>query len=83
MACDDPKDTTPQQLVMGCLIWYIFPKSNPDHSTQKHLTDIRVDINDAWLAAVALTHNLILVTDDNISVIRACVPELRVENWLV
>ena len=64
-------------------IYKSYPKTEADQSTQKHLTTIRVDINDVWLAAVALTHNLILVTDDEMKVIRECVPELRVENWLL
>lgn len=63
-------------------IYERYPKVDPDWSTQKHLTSLPVDINDAWFAAVALTHNLILVTNDEMKIIRECVPELRVDNWL-
>jgi predicted nucleic acid-binding protein len=58
-------------------------KVNQKDSTQEHLTSLKVDVNDVWFAAIALTQNLILVTDDAMDVIQECVPELRVENWLV
>ena len=63
-------------------IYERYPKVDPDQSTQKYLTSIEVDINDVWLAAIALTHSLILVTNDEMRVIRECVPELRFDNWL-
>jgi len=63
-------------------IYLHHPKIDPDQSTQKFLTSLKVDINDVWLVAVAITHNLIFVTDDDMQVIRDCVPGLRIENWL-
>jgi len=63
-------------------IYERYPKTDPGQSTQKYLSMLKVDVNDVWLAAVALTHNLILVTDDGMPIIKECVPELRVENWL-
>lgn len=60
-------------------------KKHPRHGvkTQKHLTSIGVDVIDLWICAVAIEHNLILLTDDAMATIRACVPELRTDNWLV
>jgi len=51
--------------------------------TQRHLSDLGVDVNDVWIAAVALEHGLILLTEDGMGTIRNCVPHLEVANWLV
>jgi predicted nucleic acid-binding protein len=58
------------------------PKTDPNQTTQEFLTELKVDINDAWLAATAMTHNLIFVTSDEMAVIRECATDLRFENWL-
>ena len=50
--------------------------------TQKHLSALGVDVNDVWIAAVALEHGLTLLTTDRMETIRNCVPDLKVENWL-
>lgn len=60
-----------------------YPKPNAKDSTQEFLTELGVDINDAWLAATAMTHNLIFVTSDEMAIIRECATELRFQNWLV
>lgn len=39
--------------------------------------------NDLWIAAQAVEHNLILVSNDRLTHIREVAPELRVENWAV
>ena len=59
-------------------------KSHPrlGTKTQEHLTSIGVDVNDLWIAAVAIEHNLILLTGDRMNVIRECVSDLRVDSWL-
>lgn len=59
------------------------PPANRRIKTQQHLSNLGVDVNDVWIAAVALEHGLILLTDDRMDTIRACVPEMRVDNWLV
>lgn len=75
-------ETGRQYRLIMSRIFERYPKEALKDTTQKHLTSIKVDLNDAWFAAVALTHNLILVTDDDMAVIKGCVPELRMENWL-
>jgi tRNA(fMet)-specific endonuclease VapC len=37
--------------------------------------------NDLWIAAQAVEHNLVLVSNDRLTRIREVAPELRVENW--
>jgi tRNA(fMet)-specific endonuclease VapC len=51
--------------------------------TQRHLSDLGVDVNDVWIAAVALEHGLTLLTADRMDTIRNCVPEIVMENWLL
>ena len=63
-------------------IWRAHPPANARVDTQRHLSTLGVDVNDVWIAAVALEHGLILLTDDRMDTIRACVPDLNVENWL-
>lgn len=59
-----------------------FPKASEKTKLQRHLSDIQVDINDIWIAAVALDHGLILLTGDHMEKIKQCAPELRCDNWL-
>ncbi len=63
-------------------IWQAHPPP-PRMETQRHLTNLGVDVNDVWITAVALEHGLTLLTDDQMPVIRNCVPEVLVENWLL
>jgi tRNA(fMet)-specific endonuclease VapC len=51
--------------------------------TQKHLSHLGVDVNDVWIAAVAMEHGLVLLTADRMDTIRGCVPEIIIQNWLV
>jgi len=64
-------------------IWRTHPPANATIGTQSHLSTLKVDVNDVWIAAVALEHNLTLLTKDRMDTIRTCVPHLRVGNWLV
>jgi len=64
-------------------IWNAHRPAHAGISTQRHLTDQGVDVNDVWIAAVALEHGLTLLTTDQMETIRTCIPELRIENWTV
>lgn len=50
--------------------------------TQEHLSSLNVQVNDVWIAAVALERGLILLTHDGMATIRQCVPELVFQDWL-
>jgi predicted nucleic acid-binding protein len=63
-------------------IWIEHPPPN-GRDTQQHLSSLGVDVNDVWIAAVAIEHGLTLLTDDRMATIRKCVPALLVANWLV
>jgi predicted nucleic acid-binding protein len=63
-------------------IWRQHPPGNDRIKTQQHLSALGVDVNDVWIAAVALERNLTLLTEDRMDTIRNCVPEIRIENWL-
>lgn len=68
--------------IMEC-IWRQHPPANGRIKTQAHLSTLGVDVNDIWIAAVSLERNLVLLTEDRMDVIRACVPEIRFDNWLI
>lgn len=63
-------------------IWKRHPPSSHRRGTENHLASLSVDINDVWISAVALEHGLTLLTSDQLTVIRECVPELQTANWL-
>lgn len=63
-------------------IWRRHPPPSGKNDTQQHLSLFGVDVNDVWIAAVALEHNLTLLTRDKMKTIRACVPHLKTGNWL-
>lgn len=63
-------------------IWSQHPPANRHVDTQKHLSSLAVDVNDVWIAAVAVEHGLTLLTADHMTTITECVPELLVDNWL-
>jgi predicted nucleic acid-binding protein len=63
-------------------IWRRHSPGSSRVKTQQHLSALGVDVNDVWIAAVALEHGLILLTEDRMETIRTCVPEMSVENWL-
>lgn len=64
------------------LIWRAHPPANNKIKTQQHLSSLGVDVNDVWIAAVALEHGLILLTNDQMTTIKNCVPQITFENWL-
>jgi tRNA(fMet)-specific endonuclease VapC len=64
-------------------IWRTHPPASGRTDTQRHLSSLGVDVNDVWIAAVALEHGLVLLTNDGMDTIRACVPNLQIDNWLV
>lgn len=63
-------------------IWHKHPPARGTIRTEAHIVSMGVDINDVWLFAVAWTHGLTLLTTDNMSVLRECVPDVDVNNWL-
>jgi len=61
-----------------------YPPTNPRQKTELHLVQhAGVDINDVWIFATALKHQLTLLTTDKMTKIRTAIPEVRVENWLI
>lgn len=45
--------------------------------------ELQIQENDLWIAAIAMAHNLVLVTRDKMSAIRKIAgPEIVFENWL-
>lgn len=67
--------------IMG-RIWEEDPPSEGVR-TERHLALKGVDINDVWIAATAMEHNLVLVTADKMCVIKeAAGRKLRIESWI-
>ena len=62
-------------------IWKKYPP-NRRARTESTLVAMGLDVNDIWIAAIALEHNLVLVTKDGMAKIREAAPSLRIENWL-
>lgn len=63
-------------------IWRKHPPARSSISTERHLVDLKVDVNDIWTACVAWEHGLTLVTQDRMERIREAAPELAFDNWL-
>lgn len=62
------------------------PKTSKHQKTERHLVaDLGIDINDVWIAALALEHGLILVTNDGMDKIRPTVQKLglKIEDWMM
>lgn len=59
-----------------------YPKT-PNARTEAHLVSVGVDMNDVWIASVALQHNMTLLSADGMAKICECRPDMRIENWLV
>ena len=63
-------------------IWQRHPPGSGRNRTERHLVELGVDINDIWIAAQAVEHNLILVTKDNMQPIKESAGKLLdVEDW--
>lgn len=68
------------------------PKEKKGKSSKKRISewfeptkdkDLQVDENDVWIAAVAMTYNLILVTNDKMTAIKNVIgSDLQFEDWL-
>jgi predicted nucleic acid-binding protein len=63
-------------------IWKQTPPAKPSISTDAHLVNLGVNINDVWIVASAWEHGLILLTADKMACIKAVVAEVTWENWL-
>lgn len=44
-------------------------------------TTLQIQENDLWTAAIALEHNMILISDDRMTAICSVEPELRLQTW--
>ena len=66
--------------IMG-RIWRAKPPASDKVSTDRHLVEIGVNINDVWIVACAWEHGLILLTTDKMTLIRDVTPEVKFENW--
>jgi predicted nucleic acid-binding protein len=60
-----------------------YPKRVEEWKDPTTSKELKIHENDLWLAAVAMAHNLILVTRDKMDVIKkAAGPDIVFENWL-
>jgi predicted nucleic acid-binding protein len=64
-------------------IWHAHPPPSHRTSTEEHLRQLNVDINDVWIVSVAREHRLTFVTADEMRCIREAVgSDVRFECWL-
>jgi predicted nucleic acid-binding protein len=63
-------------------IWKRHSPSRGSISTDLHLANLGLNINDVWIMAVAWEHGLIMATTDKMERIRESVSEVEWENWL-
>jgi len=68
-------------------LWQVCPKTSVKMKTERHLVlNCGVDINDVWMAACALEHGLVMVTQDKMEKIKLAVAHvgesLDFECWL-
>jgi predicted nucleic acid-binding protein len=63
-------------------IWKRHSPSRGSISTDLHLANLGLNINDVWIVAVAWEHGLIMATTDKMERIRESVSEVEWENWL-
>ena len=69
------------KLIAG--IFQLYPPSSKNPKTEEHLRRLGVDINDVWICASAMEHNLTLVTEDNMKCIKdAAGTGLLFDCWL-
>lgn len=66
--------------IMGRL-WRTHPPSNRNKSSDVHLNQLGVNMNDLWIVASAWEHGLILLTNDKMDNIRKEVTEVQWESW--
>ena len=86
--------TTTTRIYYGSLRARLFNRFAPADKRRKgqrpeQLTDpltgleLGIQENDLWIAAQALEHNMVLVTNDGLARIRGVGMDLRVENWVI
>ncbi len=79
------KDSTRQSYaeIIGKILTK-YPMTRKRQKTERHLVEnVGIDINDVWIASVALQHNLILVTHDGMEKIKEVIePDLEFDDWL-
>jgi predicted nucleic acid-binding protein len=65
-------------------IWEKYRPKTHKTKTEQHLLSLGVDINDVWIAALALERNFVLVTRDGMDKIKEAVEGdgLKFENWM-
>jgi tRNA(fMet)-specific endonuclease VapC len=65
-------------------IWKRTPPAKGSISTDAHLVNLGVNINDVWIVASALEHGLTLLTADKMACIRTIftASEVTWDNWL-
>jgi predicted nucleic acid-binding protein len=69
----------------GQIMGRIWRRSSPPTakvSSDAHLVQLGVGINDVWIVACAWEHGLTLLTADKMTVIRDVTPEVAFDNWL-
>ena len=88
---DITKHTTePYSDIRAALFQKFSPKDKRGKMTKKQpvqlidkttATELGIQENDLWIAAIALYHKMVLVTDDRMNRIREVAPELRCYLW--
>lgn len=68
--------------IMG-RIWKAKSPPKSSVSTDQHLVNLGVNVNDVWIVACAWEHGLTLLTTDSMTAIRDVTPEVAFENWCV
>jgi predicted nucleic acid-binding protein len=65
-------------------IWIDHPPATPSVKTEAHLASLGVDVNDVWIAAQSIQHNLRLVTADKMPCIRKAARKMLddCERWV-
>ena len=62
-------------------IWRNSSPANASVSTDRHLVNLGVNVNDVWIVATAWEHGLTFLTNDKMECIRNQVPEVVWDNW--
>lgn len=68
--------------IMG-RIWKMRSPASTKSSSDAHLVQLGINMNDVWIVSCAWEHGLTLLTTDKMSVIRAATPEVTFDNWLI
>jgi len=80
------KVSTTTRLYYGQIIARIFqqyPSSSHNPKTERYLVGLDVDINDAWIVAIAWEHNLTVLTTDKMEKIREAVgDDVEFDCWV-